>query len=279
MGHIYERLLAAFGRNVVNRAGGRIGQGSNVANAMKILTFIERSNAAETSEKLMILFQAAALDLGYTKIAYLGIKGDATKDISVVDNDLRPLIACNYPKQYLLHYRDKGYIDCDPALIKALRLDVPYSWHDVEREGRATRKQQMLWSDGRAAGLHNGVTVPLHASLGRSYAVCLARDNLEAGNDQRHFSDLHILATQFHHAYLRVARSQPGDGQIPTLSDRERECLTWTAAGKSAWEIGMILALSEQTVSAYTKSAMKKLNVCNRVAAVVQAMQYGLIAP
>jgi len=41
----------------------------------------------------------------------------------------------------------------------------------------------------------------------------------------------------------------------------------------------MILGLSEQTINAYMKSAMKKLNASNRVSAVVCAIQLGLIAP
>lgn len=63
------------------------------------------------------------------------------------------------------------------------------------------------------------------------------------------------------------------------LSDRERACLSWTALGKSSWEIGRILSISENTVIFHIKNAMKKLGTNNRTLAAVKAMQLGLIEP
>jgi LuxR family quorum-sensing system transcriptional regulator CciR len=249
------------------------------ANAMDIDTFVERSNEAETPEEVLSLFKQAASSFGYTKIAYLGLNDEAVKDFFVFEPELQPLIACTYPRDYLLHYQKEGYIDCDYALINIMRFDIPFLWEEAKNWGKATRKQKTLTGDCRAAGLHDGVTVPVHSSLGRKYAVCLARDHPDGGDDRHHLLGLHILASQFHYAYVRVARSERGEDTPPTLSERERECMKWTSAGKSAWSIGKILGLSEQTVNAYMKSAMKKLNASNRVSAVVCAIQLGIIAP
>ena len=61
------------------------------------------------------------------------------------------------------------------------------------------------------------------------------------------------------------------------LSDREKACLRWTALGKSSWEIGRILMISENTVIFHIKNAMRKLGVNNRTLAAVKAVQLGLI--
>ena len=61
------------------------------------------------------------------------------------------------------------------------------------------------------------------------------------------------------------------------LSDREKACLSWTALGKSSWEIGRILSISENTVVFHIKNAMKKLGTNNRTVAAVKAVQLGLI--
>jgi LuxR family quorum-sensing system transcriptional regulator CciR len=61
------------------------------------------------------------------------------------------------------------------------------------------------------------------------------------------------------------------------LSDREKACLSWTAVGKSSWEIGRILLISENTVIFHIKNAMKKLGVNSRTVAAVKAVQLGLI--
>jgi LuxR family quorum-sensing system transcriptional regulator CciR len=61
------------------------------------------------------------------------------------------------------------------------------------------------------------------------------------------------------------------------LSDREKACLRWTALGKSSWEIGQILSISENTVIFHIKNAMRKLGVRSRTLAAVKAIQLGLI--
>ena len=63
------------------------------------------------------------------------------------------------------------------------------------------------------------------------------------------------------------------------LSDREKECLNWTALGKSSWSIGQILGISESTVNFHIKNVMKKLKTHSRTAAAVKAMSLGLIEP
>lgn len=66
------------------------------------------------------------------------------------------------------------------------------------------------------------------------------------------------------------------DGQIQ-LTSRERECLTWAAAGKSEWEISQILGISEHTSEKHLISAREKLGAVNRVHAVAEALRRGYI--
>ena len=63
------------------------------------------------------------------------------------------------------------------------------------------------------------------------------------------------------------------------LAPRERECLLWTARGKTAWEASRILGLAELTVVSYLKSAAKRLAVHSKTHAVAKAIMLGLIVP
>ena len=65
----------------------------------------------------------------------------------------------------------------------------------------------------------------------------------------------------------------------PQLTPREREVLTWTAAGKTAPEIAIILALSQSTITQYVKSACKKLDATNKSHAVAIAVSRNIIKP
>ncbi|MNY40575.1 HTH-type quorum sensing-dependent transcriptional regulator VjbR [compost metagenome] len=61
------------------------------------------------------------------------------------------------------------------------------------------------------------------------------------------------------------------------MSEREIDCLNWTAAGKTSAEIAEIMMLSEHTINHYLNRATKKLDTVNRTQAVAKALRVGLI--
>jgi DNA-binding CsgD family transcriptional regulator len=62
------------------------------------------------------------------------------------------------------------------------------------------------------------------------------------------------------------------------LTSREKECLSWVAAGKSDWEISVILGISESTARWYVVQAMEKLEVRTRPQAVAVGLVRNLIS-
>ncbi|AIO26872.1 TPA: LuxR C-terminal-related transcriptional regulator [Burkholderia cepacia] len=61
------------------------------------------------------------------------------------------------------------------------------------------------------------------------------------------------------------------------LSTRECEVLKWAAEGKTAYEIGMILGLTERTINFHISRSIAKLDASNKTNAVVKAVLMGLI--
>ena len=61
------------------------------------------------------------------------------------------------------------------------------------------------------------------------------------------------------------------------LSPREMEILKWAKAGKTRWEISVILTLSDETIKSYMKNIFKKLKAANKAQAVAIALERGLI--
>jgi DNA-binding CsgD family transcriptional regulator len=66
--------------------------------------------------------------------------------------------------------------------------------------------------------------------------------------------------------------------ETPSLTPRELEALRWTMAGKTAWELGAILGISERTAVLHVNNAMKKLDCSSKHQAVLKALRLGLIA-
>src|ERR1700737_2334161 len=60
------------------------------------------------------------------------------------------------------------------------------------------------------------------------------------------------------------------------LSARELECLRWVAAGKTDWEISVILSISAATVRFHLDRARAKLGARTRAQAVARLVLHGL---
>lgn len=63
------------------------------------------------------------------------------------------------------------------------------------------------------------------------------------------------------------------------LTPREQSCLHWAAQGKTSWEIGAILGLTESTVNFHMANICRKMGVSRRQAAISIAMRTGFLHP
>ena len=63
----------------------------------------------------------------------------------------------------------------------------------------------------------------------------------------------------------------------PRLTGREVQCREWVSKGKSSWETGLILGLTERSVNFHLRNACAKLKVYGRQAGVAQALRLGLL--
>ena len=90
--------------------------------------------------------------------------------------------------------------------------------------------------------------------------------------------DFEILDTIIRGRLARVARTDAWSSKV-ALNEREIECLTWAARGKSSAEIAQIIATSKRNVDFHIESACRKLEVATRVQAAIKAVSGRLIDP
>jgi LuxR family transcriptional regulator, quorum-sensing system regulator BjaR1 len=79
--------------------------------------------------------------------------------------------------------------------------------------------------------------------------------------------------------YAATADCEGSERPPRALSRRQREVLQWAAVGKTDWEIGVILSISEKAVKFHVMVAREKLNAANRTHAVALALTQGMINP
>lgn len=90
--------------------------------------------------------------------------------------------------------------------------------------------------------------------------------------------DFEILASIIDARLGKSARNEVWSRHF-ALNERELECLTWSARGKTSPEIAQIINISKRTVNFHIENACRKLNVSTRTEAVVKATSGRLIDP
>jgi LuxR family quorum sensing-dependent transcriptional regulator len=125
---------------------------------------------------------------------------------------------------------------------------------------------------GEAAefGLRQGICIPLHVPLLPPITVTAAGDQVDTSPIAR--QSVSILSRSALSATMRFD-ARPALEAEAGLSHREAEILKWAAAGKTAWEISVILSVSQHTVLTHVKNAKQKLAATNIVHAVVEGLR------
>jgi LuxR family quorum-sensing system transcriptional regulator CciR len=214
--------------------------------------------------------------LGYDHAAFVPVTPAAQEALGLAK--LAPAVSVNVPEDWVRHYMAENYQAVDPVLLQTPLQNRPLVWDEMLISGQLSPKQRRVLMESRDAGLFNGVSIPLHGPRGETYVISLAAERATVPRPEK-FPELQLLAAEFLIAYPRVTVREADGPDTVRITDRERECLTWTARGKSAWTIGKILDVSEHTVNFHLKQCMAKLGVSNRMQAVVSALRRGLILP
>lgn len=184
----------------------------------------------------------------------------------------------NTPQAFLEASRDVADSVRDPVLKRMKRLNAPflYDQSTYVEEGAAD-----LWETQAAYGYRTGISMALHLPGGRHFLMGVDRDRALSSDDvqlTRMMADLQLLAVHAQDAAVRLLLDEAQERMgLPRLTAREREVLRWTGEGKSSWEVGAILGMSEHTVNFHVRNLMSKLDVTSKHQAVLKALSMGLI--
>src|SRR5262249_13043250 len=241
---------------------------------MQICEFIDRSERTSNLQELFGLLVRAAGDVGFDQVAYGAL---TYRESPHVTSHQPPAVALNYPAAWQERYFARRYHVFDPVVTHARYIPRPFAWAQLSARFELSRMQRRVLDEAADAGLKNGVSVALHGPWGRVAVVSFASQFANADSIS-HFNYFNLLASQFHVAFDARAQKLRGKAaETVHLSQREKECLRWTAQGKSSWDIGMILGISESTVAFHAKNAMRKLGTASRTVAVLRAIRLNLI--
>jgi DNA-binding CsgD family transcriptional regulator len=237
--------------------------------------FIGRSARAEKPAQLFDLFAGMIGKFGFSEYTYIGFHiGDATERF--------PIVKSTYPTEWAAYYHTKEYVTFDPVVISSAKSVVPIEWRAARSKSRLSPKQRLLFDEAGEFGISDGVTVPIHGFGGEFATLSIASVESERDFEKTWRAHRHVVHSMSLYLHARIAerlvtRREPA--KPIALSDRETECLTWMARGKTNWEISEILRLSEKTIESYLENVKAKFGVYTKTQVVVKAIMQGLIRP
>ena len=181
----------------------------------------------------------------------------------------------NYPRELIETFEASSHVHENPIDNHCRTSITPLIWDQSLFSERPS-----LWESSQLHGLNYGWSFSIHDCKGVVSILSMTRRSTpitpQESND--HVADLLWLCHELHSAlhdtvqvYVKTSET------IGRLSLRESEVLKWTAKGKTASDIGMILSLTTRTVNFHISSAIRKMRASNKTSAVVIAAKSGLL--
>jgi LuxR family quorum-sensing transcriptional regulator LasR len=189
-------------------------------------------------------------------------------------------VQSNYSPDWRNKYDAEKMGHVDPTVTHCISKATPLIWSPGIF---SARKQQEMYEEACGYGLRSGVTLPIHGARGELGALCFVTD---VKPDQRFRRDTNLNIPElsclrdfiFETSLQFMQPSCPAE-EPASITHRELECLKWSAAGKSSWEIGQILNCTEATVNFHFNNLRRKFNTTSRQHVVIKAINLGLIHP
>lgn len=227
-------------------------------------TFIENTQNVASAAVLKKLFLAAVAEEGYENAVFARTNNQR----------LVSLPWAQFPAGYVETYTGREWDKIDPVVRRAPLARGPFKWSDTSPRGGFTKEQNSFFEQCRELGVHSGITIPIPGSGHHVDLISLSLRQKGQVPDHR-LARVYMLSVQYWLKYCELADRRTQDAV--QLTGQEVECLRWCKEGKTNWEIGEILKISEKTVEFHLSNGMRKLGASNRITAVIMGIKMGLI--
>jgi LuxR family transcriptional regulator, activator of conjugal transfer of Ti plasmids len=238
------------------------------SNGSAVLDFFRYAASAESLEGLSASFALAANENGFERASCIHI---ATPGRPVAP---RVLFGWNM-SDWVGHYTEARLSRYDPTIQAVFTSPSAFSWAEIE-ERHPDKSSRTVFDQARSFGAKGGLVVPVHGPQGEVLAVTLVSEQYSEFDHQSRMT-MQVASTIFASRGLALVEIERETSTDPSLTRREIQCVYWVNEGKTDWEIGRILDISEDTVAFHLKNVKTKLNVTRRSQIPIQAWLRGVL--
>lgn len=172
------------------------------------------------------------------------------------------------------HYLTARLSRYDPSIQAIFTHPSAFTWSEIE-QNITSKTSREVFEQARAFGAHSGLVVPVHGPLGDVMGVTLVSEQKDFDSQTR--MTMQVASTIFATRGLALSEIEREVSPDPNLSRREIQCVYWINEGKTDWEIGRILGISEDTVAYHLKKVKAKLGVSRRSQIPISAWLRGVL--
>jgi LuxR family transcriptional regulator, quorum-sensing system regulator CciR len=242
----------------------------------EVQTFVRQANRLSKTDDLKSLLEDVVRSLGFDYFALA----------HHVDLKLPPADAVrldNYPTAWVEMIMAHRYYVDDPVLAASQKTAAGFVWSEVPSFMPLTPRQKEILERAAREGMGDGFTVPVHVPgefFGScSFGVRFGRELPEASLPAAQYVGCFAFEAARRVARLEAARRRRLQAEDrPILSQRQRDCVTLVAMGRSDKEAARALGISPDTVHQHIEEAKRRYGVEKRNQLLVRALFEGDIA-
>ncbi|NOJ41119.1 autoinducer binding domain-containing protein [Bradyrhizobium australiense] len=232
--------------------------------------FIDAIQTATSEDEFERVATRLTQRLGFQRFAYLRLTGET------------PMLISSYPKTWTSRYFQLGYQQLDPVVRRARAERALFSWGGEASALAGNREQRRFFDEAMTFGIRSGITVPIRGGFGRMAAFTLATGDRDLHPERlvADGKDLIQLVGLHFHCYVAARLDVLSASKLiaSELSQRERQCLAWTARGKTIADIAVLVQIAPRTVVFHLDNARRKLGAASIAQCVAEALRRGLLS-
>lgn len=216
-----------------------------------------------TDAELADLLDEFTREMGF---AYFAL----THHVDIRHRPDRAIRLLNYPGDWVEYYDRHGLGTSDPVHRASHVTNLAFAWSKIPELIALSARDRDILAMGGNNGIGDGFTVPAHIP-GESHGSCTFANPIGVPLPEDQLPMAWLIGQYAFATARRLWQVRPVEA-TPLLTERQKECVTWVAAGKTDWEIGQILGIAEDTVADHLKHARDRYGGGNRSALVARTL-------
>ena len=235
------------------------------------------SSAALQNRPLQPVMKSIVAELGFDSFMY-GMSADP----SPTRRETRTFVWTTLPREWVVLYGRRGYIEVDPRVTQTYNRNVPFVWDATEYRGDPQCRDFL--ADAARYGVASGVAISFRDPDHGRVLVAVDSRITPMDDARRQFvamklGEIVLLAMSFHDFFMaHLVDYEPSlMVRVASLSPRETQCLEMAANGMTSVDIAIKLGIKPRTANFHFGKIVTKLGVLNRKEAIAIGIARGLI--